>query len=1237
MELEAARAIFKGMCFNCGGDISDLRLSLRYPCKRCLEEELDKLRSKLPPDLRTVAAELERRGKAAGVRELIEALDVAEEFSEFFEKVVGNRPWSAQRTWALRALQGNSFAILAPTGVGKTLFGLVLALYLARQGKRSYLLFPNTALLAHVHKRILSLAERAGVPEGDILAYHSGLSKKEREENLSRISSGNFKILLTTPQFLRKNFELLQGLFFDLIFVDDVDFVLKSSRSVDRLLMLLGFTNEDIGKALDLIYSRLKLAAALRRGQNPEEILARVRELEEEVRRAARKRRGILLVSTATGRTRGIRVRLFRELLGFEVGSRSEQLRNVVDAYCLVPRGRIIEEVVALSKRLGGGGLIFVPVGTEEGEINRLVDELRASGPRVDLVKGRLRKQALSDFESGKLDALVGVASYYGLLVRGLDLPHVVKYVIFAGIPHFKFRTDVEQLAPVRLLQLAANVAQIADREDKAEIERLIASVRRALLTLEPQQYRALVESMRQGVEPPKLAGVLRTIKRLQELTRKYLTSEEHLSRLVKETSVMLVRENGAYHLVIPDVLTYIQASGRSSRLYAGGISKGLSVLVADDEELLRKFIKSSSIYLGDGEWVAVSSLNLDALIAEISEERERIRRILRGEVKAGEATELLKTALVVVESPTKARTIASFFGRPSRRRFGRYIAYEVSTGSYQLQIVATMGHIFDLTTKNYSYNGLTDVFGILTDRDHKLFVPVFTTIKKCTSCGRQFTEYEEENGVKKCPYCGKTTVLDKIEVVSFLRKLAMEVDEVLIATDPDTEGEKIAWDVALVLSPYAGKVKRIEFHEVTRRAFEEALRNPREIDIKMVEAQLVRRIEDRWIGFALSQRLWKEFGMEWLSAGRVQTPVLGWVISRYRDVVKSFRPVFTLELEPPLKLVVDNIELGGKKPREVREELLGKDVRVRRVEERERDVPPPPPFTTDSMLREANALLGFSADQTMRLAQELFEMGLITYHRTDSTHVSDVGIMVARAYILEKLGEQYFKPRRWGEAGAHECIRPTRPYDAETLLTLVRQGVLQLPTPLSREHLQLYSLIFRRFMASQMIEARVKEELLEIEGPRFRKEIVQISEVISDGFFKVLPPRRGAALVQPGTYKVVGVEYKRRPTLPLYTQADLVGLMKEKSIGRPSTYAEIIRKLLSRNYVLSVRRGKLVPTKLGIKVYEYLSRNFEKLVSEEKTKEVLEMMDMVERGAIDYKEVLAGFYEEMAEAIGYG
>ncbi len=319
-----------------------------------------------------------------------------------------------------------------------------------------------------------------------------------------------------------------------------------------------------------------------------------------------------------------------------------------------------------------------------------------------------------------------------------------------------------------------------------------------------------------------------------------------------------------------------------------------------------------------------------------------------------------------------------------------------------------------------------------------------------------------EKKGV--CPRCGSTNVRDALENVVAMREIAQEVDEILIATDPpDTEGEKIAWDIRNVLAPYTPNIKRIEFHEVTRPAIMKAIQEARDVNENRVNAQIVRRIEDRWIGFELSQELQRVFESYNLSAGRVQTPVLGWIIERYKEFTESEVYFLGLTLENGLQVT---IELGKD----------GKDVEppeyviVEEVQLEERELNPAPPYTTDAMLKDASTFLKLSAPETMRLAQDLFELGLITYHRTDSTHVSNTGIEVAKEYITQELGENYFKPRPWGgEEGAHEAIRPTRPIDTGRLMQLIRDGIIQLSRNLTRNHYRLYDMIFRRFMTSQM------------------------------------------------------------------------------------------------------------------------------------------------------------------------
>jgi reverse gyrase len=268
-----------------------------------------------------------------------------------------------------------------------------------------------------------------------------------------------------------------------------------------------------------------------------------------------------------------------------------------------------------------------------------------------------------------------------------------------------------------------------------------------------------------------------------------------------------------------------------------------------------------------------------------------------------------------------------------------------------------------------------------------------------------------------------------------------------------------------------------------------------------------------------------------------------------------------------------------------------------------------------------------------MRLAQDLFESGLITYHRTDSTRVSDVGLAVAKSYISEKISPSSFVPRRWGEGGAHECIRPTRPLDVDGLMQILRQGVLQLQITLTRDHIRLYDLIFRRFIASQMPPAKVLEVTVKASGPYFEKDLTFIKEVLEEGFTKFLPLRTGITS-QEGEYIIEDVAYKKVATVPLYTQADIIRLMKERNIGRPSTYSKIVKTLLDRNYVFSVKGGKLVPSSLGRQVYQYLSEMFGDVISEKKTAEVLAKMDLVENGNADYIDVLNEFYNEVHEKI---
>lgn len=1201
--------LIRGQCPNCRGVISDDRLASGLPCEECLPEPPKRLTatdslSRLEM-LKNVCDALSDLGKCKNYRLILEEESEVYDFELFFERVVGSKPWSAQRMWARRVLRGLSFVILAPTGVGKSVFGITMSLYLASRGEKCYLILPTSILVKQTLNRLQDYASRLGV-NVRILAYLPR-SGKARNDILKRIEQNDYDILVTTSQFLSKNFEIIKNTPFDFIFVDDVDAVIKSSRNVEKILALLGLSEQAINEALKIV----RLYAA--RGSDSdsselEKARARLRELLEG------NRHGTLIVSTATGRPRGLRVKLFKELLNFEIGSGAELLRNIVDSYALVNDGRaLLARVVEIAESLGKGGLIYVQPGTPEEQINEIIRLLESKGLRAKALTSRSKKE-LEDFERGELDVLIGFATYYGLLVRGIDLPHVIRYAIFVEVPHFRFAAGIDEASPLRLLQLAQVVRSVLRGSEASTLDRITAVIRRYSSNLDQASYRALTEALATNTKPEGFLGFLyERLLELKELLRKLLSREDLLKELQAGSLASIRVMDGKPYIILPDAPTYLQASGRTSRMYAGGISKGLSVVVTSDESLIKALIRQMSWYVDDAKQVQFEDLDLRDILKEIDRDREIIKRLKEGKVER-EIAELVKTALVVVESPTKARTIASFFGRPSRRRVENVVVYEVSAGNLQLLVAASKGHVLDLVTD-------VGFYGVKIDG---AFTPVYTTVKRCLSCGAQFTE--PKGGA--CPRCGKTRITDQVEVIRGLQRVAGEVDLVLLATDPDTEGEKIAWDLYSLLAPYTRSLKRIEFHEVTRRAFEEALKSPRSVDMRRVEAQLIRRIEDRWLGFILSRKLWDRFSMHWLSAGRVQTPVLGWVIEQYQKARDSVKTVFRVKLENGLTLILES-DIGGNEARKLAKELKESTAAIERLNIESSKLHPPPPFSTDAMLKEAVEVLNLSTDEVMRLAQDLFEMGLISYHRTDSTHVSALGIGIARSYIAERYGEKAFVARAWGVPGAHECIRPTRPYDAEALRALVSQGILQLARPLTQQHYRLYDLIFRRFIASQMPECTVKVERLKVVLGPLTKEMATYVEIVEPGFARIYQPFR-LAKIEPGEYKVIDLKHRKMPTVRLYSQADLVARMKEEGIGRPSTYARIISTLIDRKYVIETKRHKLVPTDLGLKVYSYLNGNFKNLISVERTRIVEELMDKVERGEASYMSVLRDLYEEV-------
>ena len=1264
---EASLVVYLKSCPNCGGAISDSRLSAGLPCGSCIPRSYLGLLGR-----ETTYSVMRKLGTLRRYEELERAERTFQELVELFRRAVGSEPWGIQRLWLRRLSRGTSFAMLAPTGVGKTTLGVVAAIYFAMKGGKSYIVVPTTLLVRQVERLLELFSSRVGFTFIS-LAIHSRLSKTEKARREEALESGSFDILVTTSRYLMKNFERMRNLRFSYIFVDDVDAVMRGSKAIDMILQLMGFSQRAISLGLELVRLRREIAY---RGLK-EELVSNLRRLEEELRRETGGVSSVLVISSATGNPRGIRSRLFRELLGFEIGARPELIRNVYDLY-VTPSRSIEEEVLRVVKTLGSGGIVYVPVDRGIEYANKLAEFLRSSGVRAEAVHSR-KAEALDRFTSGEVDVLVGVATYYGVLVRGLDLPEHIRYAVFAGVPRHKVGLQVEELDVTDVLRLLPLLVEVVDDESTRDfLEASLVKLRRALRRAGSLVVERLREVAR-GVRPPETPAertFAEVLARVGELVRR----RDVIERLTKLPEVAVVEDSGRLYVLIPDAPTYIQASGRTSRLYLGGISRGVSVVVVDDPRLLKGLERRLSWVIEDFRFSNYADIEgrLSEVLAEVDRDRELIRLIREGAITKEELSKLrgleFKTSLLIVESPNKARTIARFFGRPSVKEYGRLRVYEVSLGNQTILITATGGHVYELVTEDLHLHaepsgGWVDVYGIAV-RDGR-YVPVYTSIKRCASCGRQFTEELREG--RFCPYCGSPNVMDSADVIEAIREVAREVDEVLVGTDPDTEGEKIAYDIVNVVRPFNANVKRVEFHEVTKRALLNAIANPRGVNVDLVRAQLVRRIEDRWIGFSLSRLLqedfWRIFCSEVvpsrtnasyeryralcrgyptsyrnLSAGRVQTPVLGWIIGAAEAYRKTRRKYLSVTLEGL------DVELVFELPKEM------SGVRASDIEQVEVEVydktredlrlKPGPPFTTDAALSELSARFGIPVPRVMEILQDLFEAGFITYHRTDSTRVSDVGIRVAEEYLRQTEGDRYrelFAPRTWGEGGAHEAIRPTRPIDADTLRRLIEEGIIEPVIKLRKEHFLVYDAIFRRFIASQMVDAEVTVEHLRCratvklkDGRVYELESAPLTlyvEARREGFLKYdrrFKFRRGPDI---GRYPATKFRLFYRSDQPPHTEATLVRRMKEVGIGRPSTYSKIVETVLKRGYAIRTRgTGYLIPMPLGIEVYRYLTSRFRELVSEERTRELEQKMDMVEQGRKEYSEVVSELYRDLSE-----
>ncbi|MEM2752741.1 MAG: DNA topoisomerase, partial [Sulfolobales archaeon] len=380
------------------------------------------------------------------------------------------------------------------------------------------------------------------------------------------------------------------------------------------------------------------------------------------------------------------------------------------------------------------------------------------------------------------------------------------------------------------------------------------------------------------------------------------------------------------------------------------------------------------------------------------------------------------------------------------------------------------------------------------------------------------------------------------------------------------------------------------------------------------------------------------------LSAGRVQTPVLGWIIAAAKKHAETKRKAVSIYIEG-----IDT-EFTADLPDELKKirlsDLDSIDVLIEDVKDHTVKLKPEPPFTTDSILSELSSRYGISVVRSMQVLQDLFEAGFITYHRTDSTRVSDVGIRIAEDYLKQVEEENYkhiFRPRTWGEGGAHEAIRPTRPIDAETLRRLVEEGIIEPVVKLQKIHYLVYDAIFRRFIASQSTEAEVVSSQITYKvivrhkngqvaevGPN---TVTIYTSVISEGFLKYDRRVRVRKAISPGVYRATRVRlFYRSETMP-HTESSLVRKMKEAGIGRPSTYSKIIETILKRGYAIRTKGvGYVIPRHLGVEVYRYLVSRFEGLVSEERTRALEKKMDLIEQGLDDYERVISMLYNDLIE-----
>lgn len=550
---------------------------------------------------------------------------------------------------------------------------------------------------------------------------------------------------------------------------------------------------------------------------------------------------------------------------------------------------------------------------------------------------------------------------------------------------------------------------------------------------------------------------------------------------------------------------------------------------------------------------------------------------------------------LVVVESPAKAKTIERILGP-------------------DYKVMASMGHLRDLPKRTMG----VDI----------------------------------ENGFAP-EYVNST---DRANVIKDLQKAANQCCDILLATDPDREGEAISWHLSKLLDVNPEDKVRIAFHEITPPAIREAIRDPEPIDLDRVDAQQARRVLDRLVGYKLSPWLWRQV-YRGLSAGRVQSVATRLICEREEEI-RAFVPVeywtieamYKTEKKESFKAKLTQIDgkdaelHDGEETDAAVKGIEGKEAEVTAVTKSRKQRKTKPPYTTSTMQQDAVNKLNFSSKKTMMLAQNLYEgveipghghVGLITYMRTDSTRISDEMIKQVRPYISETYGEDYLpaKPNVFSKSkeaqDAHEAIRPTSLSFPPSALT----GIL------SRDQLRLYTLIWNRFIASQMAPQIQQSTSATLQCGIYTLKATGV-HVLFDGFTIMqpskkkdseesdfLPPLKKGDIVK--NTKVNGEQHFTAPP-PRYTEASLIKTLEEKGIGRPSTYAPILDTIQKRRYVTKENK-QFVPTEVGFKVTELLKKYFEGIINVDFTANLENWLDKIAEGKATYKKVMTDFYKVFA------